>query len=139
VRSRYSGKPRQQALFSAELEPSAGPNAPVTVRQGLARVQFPNQDGSRLVAVGPNVLSVHMLRPYTGWDEEFRGQIEDAIAAFATTVGDAVKLPRFGGSCAILMIGGRDRSAGMRVISRRPRSAHAGGADRIWRGRTSSA
>lgn len=48
-----------------------------------------SEDGKRIVGIGPDVLSVHMLRPYqqraaggqVGW-EEFRGRIDDALDAY---------------------------------------------------------
>lgn len=57
-------------------------------RERLPRVQFVSANGTRLVGVGPGILSVHMLRPYqagppetAGWDE-FRRRISAALDAY---------------------------------------------------------
>jgi uncharacterized protein (TIGR04255 family) len=39
------------------------------------------EKGTRIVGVGPDQLSIHMLRPYTGWDT-FRPRIHQALAAY---------------------------------------------------------
>jgi uncharacterized protein (TIGR04255 family) len=87
LRGAYPGKPRQQNLVQAALvaQPGLGPN--VQVREGLAKVQLVTEDGTRLVAIGPDVLSVHVLRPYqrdsgaSGWDE-FRPRIVEALSRY---------------------------------------------------------
>lgn len=87
LREAYRGKPREERHFEASLLAAAGAAAGVSVRQGLGRVQLVSEDGTRIVAIGPDVLSVHMLRPYQsagaerGWDE-FRPRIEAALNAY---------------------------------------------------------
>ena len=66
--SEYTGKPRSQEVVQAELDRET---SALRVSQAVARVQLPSADGTRMVAVGPRVLSVHVLKPYPGW-EEFR-------------------------------------------------------------------
>ena len=45
------------------LHVQEGNPANVQYGEGLAKVQLLTKDGTRLVGVGPDVLSVHMLRP----------------------------------------------------------------------------
>ena len=84
----YPGPPREHR--TAELIPAAsgGPVGGVTARQGLSRVHLVTADARRLVGVGKDVLSIHLLRPYRtdgeslrGW-EEFRDRIETALDAY---------------------------------------------------------
>jgi uncharacterized protein (TIGR04255 family) len=83
IKALYAGKPREQQLMEAGFQ--WGPQRTdsfMSLRQGLARVQFPTDDGRRLVAVGHDVMSVHVLRPYPGWDEDFRPRIAEVLAAY---------------------------------------------------------
>jgi uncharacterized protein (TIGR04255 family) len=82
IKDQYRGKPHQQNSIEAELE--AQPNlsdSVLTVKHGFAKVQFPTEDGRRMVAIGPNALSIHTLRPYEGWNE-FYGRIEQAFQSY---------------------------------------------------------
>lgn len=82
VKGSYAGKPRQQNLVEAEFQINPQPENPaITVKQGFTKIQFPNTDDQRLVAVGPDTLSVHILRPYLGW-EEFEIRIKEALQAY---------------------------------------------------------
>lgn len=89
VREAYPGKPRQQNVVEAALQTQAGRPPNVMFREGLAKVQLVTEAGTRMVGVGQDVLSVHMLRPYqdsetsetSGWDE-FRPRIEAALKAY---------------------------------------------------------
>lgn len=59
------------------------------LNEGLARVHLLNDDGTRMIGVGPGVLSAHMLRPYhspvlsnaSGWGE-FRTRLEHALKVY---------------------------------------------------------
>ena len=85
----YPGKPRQQKVFEAKLEAQGGRPPSMTYGEGLAKVQLVTEDGTRMVGVGHDVLSVHMLRPYqqpnapeqSGWDE-FRPRVARALEAY---------------------------------------------------------
>ena len=87
LREAYRGKPRQQNVVQASLVAQQGQAPNFAVREGLGKVQLVTDDASRLVAIGPDVLSVHMLRPYqrdeegSGWDE-FRPRIVEALSAY---------------------------------------------------------
>ncbi len=85
----YSGKPREQKAMQVGLHVKEGKPANLQYDEGLAKVQLPTRDGTRLVGVGPDVLSVHMLCPYQdsssteggGW-EEFAPRIAAALEAY---------------------------------------------------------
>jgi uncharacterized protein (TIGR04255 family) len=70
VKDSYTGEPRQQNLIATEIQPGHEPtNSEIKVRQEMIKLLIPSSDNQRLVGVGPDVLSVHVLRPYKGWDE----------------------------------------------------------------------
>ncbi len=79
----YSGKPQEQRALGLEWNAQ---ERQMSYNEGLARVQLATEDGTRRVGVGPDVLSVHMLRPYhdpnrpktSGWGE-FRKRIKQAL------------------------------------------------------------
>ena len=85
----YAGKPRQQNFVEVGLEAQGGKPSNLRYGEGLSRVQLVTDDGSRMVGVGPDVLSIHMMAPYqnpkvpnaSGW-EEFKSRIEDALSAY---------------------------------------------------------
>lgn len=87
LRDAYPGKPRQQNVVQASLVAQQDQAPNFAVREGLGKVQLVTDDASRLVAIGPDVLSVHMLRPYqrdeegSGWDE-FRPRIVEALSSY---------------------------------------------------------
>ena len=74
----YPGKPRQQMAVETTWSALEDQPAKMMFRHGLAKVQLRTEDGRRIVGVGPDALSVHMLRPYQdpagcdegeGWEE----------------------------------------------------------------------
>ena len=89
--SDYTGKPRQQRVVDVGFEMKHGDVSGLRSRDELARVQLVTENERRIVGVGPDVLSVHMLRPYqdvtdplySGW-QEFRSRIENALTAYWT-------------------------------------------------------
>lgn len=89
VKSSYPGKPRPQHRFAAELRPQpAGSGSQLSMRQEQIKVIFPSTDELRLLGLGKNVLSVHMLCPYPGW-EEFRKCIYEALQAYVNAASPA--------------------------------------------------
>lgn len=78
----YSGQPRQQQIVQQSFVMGIVGTGPIQqTQQTLGKVQFPSEDGKRLVAVGPNLLSIHSLRPYDGWSNMFP-RIERALEAY---------------------------------------------------------
>ena len=86
----YPSKPRKQILARVSVERTEGKATRVRY-QDVDKVQFHTEDGTRLVGVGEDTLSVHMLRPYQssergergGW-EEFRCRTTAALQAYRT-------------------------------------------------------
>ncbi len=89
----YGGKPQEQRVVGIALNQQGEQPANLNLNEGLARVQLLNEDGNRMVAIGQNVLSVHMLRPYHdpnredggGW-QEFKARINEALGAYWNVV-----------------------------------------------------
>ena len=85
----YPGTPREQKRFDVELDVRQGKPLDLRYGEGLVSVQLVTRDGKRMLGVGRDVLSVHMLRPYQtpdagrsgGWDE-FRPRISRALDAY---------------------------------------------------------
>lgn len=80
VRDLYTGEPSEKNSIATEFKFSRmqAVNPEVTVVQDLPKFLFPCADGTKLVGVGPDALSIHSLRPYEGWDE-FSKRIEQAF------------------------------------------------------------
>ena len=85
----YAGKPKEQKLVEVGLETQAGKPPNLRYGEGLAKVQLVTEDNKRMIGIGPDVLSIHILRPYqrntdsehVGW-EEFYPRIIRAIEAY---------------------------------------------------------
>ena len=85
----YSGKPQQQKFVDVSLDAQKGKPPKLSYGEGLAKVQLFTEDGKRIIAVGQDVLSIHMLRPYqdpqrpdhSGWDE-FQDRIKQALDVY---------------------------------------------------------
>jgi len=88
-RAVYGGKPRTQNVVAANVVAGPAPAPPsLAVVQGLAKLQFPDVEGKRLVSIAPELLSVHVLKRYGGW-EDFYKRISDAIAAYQAILAPA--------------------------------------------------
>ncbi|MFN6540064.1 MAG: TIGR04255 family protein [Nostoc sp. EkiNYC01] len=82
IRDFYPGEPRQQNLIAAEIIAGKMPaNPEVTTRTSVTKLLFSSVDAKRLVGVGSDLLSVHSLRPYEGW-EDFNKRIDQAFQAY---------------------------------------------------------
>lgn len=83
----YPGPPRQQRTTELTVEGDGASPGGATIRQGISRVHLATADARRLVGVGKDLLSVHLLRPYQpdeqsgGWNE-FRRRITEAVRAY---------------------------------------------------------
>lgn len=84
----YPGPPRDQKVLDVTVAPPGAPSPSVDYREGTPRVQLVTANARRLVGIGRNALTIHILRPYRGdgaslrgW-EEFRNRIETALDAY---------------------------------------------------------
>ena len=85
----YSGKPQEQKSVDVSLDAQQGKPPKLSYSEGLTKVQLFTGDRRRIVAVGQDVLSIHMLRPYqdpkqpdnSGWDE-FQERIKKALDVY---------------------------------------------------------
>lgn len=85
----YPGKPRHQESIEFGVQFRGGSPQNFQFGEGPKKVQLITENEKRIVGIGRDVLSVHMLRPYqdphdsdkTGWDE-FRPRISRALSAY---------------------------------------------------------
>lgn len=88
LKEEYSGKPQGRKVVGVSLNAEQGQQAKLSYSEEL-KVQLVTQDDKRMVAIGQDVLSIHMLRPYqgpqrpdhSGWDE-FQDRIKKALAVY---------------------------------------------------------
>jgi len=71
----------QQNVMEMSMEAKGGEVVTPTVKGGIARMQFHSEDKLRQMGVGPDLLSVHVLRPYPGL-EVFRQLIDRAFRVY---------------------------------------------------------
>jgi uncharacterized protein (TIGR04255 family) len=81
IKTSYPGKPREQRARQTSFREVEGGPAQVFVHDAVARVHLINDTGSESVSVGPNVLSVHQLKPYKGWTA-FKPRVLEALHAY---------------------------------------------------------
>ncbi len=100
----YGGSSREQRAVQIEPVVQHGKRSELQLAEGLQRVQLLTPSGQRIVGVGPDVLSVHMLRPYSrgtdpnssgGW-KEFKYRIQNALSSYAEVVGNERNVERVG-------------------------------------------
>lgn len=85
----YAGRPQEQKVVQVGLETQDDKPPNLRYGEGLAKVQLVTEDGNRMIGVGPDVLSIHILRPYQstigsqsgGW-AEFYPRIQAAVEAY---------------------------------------------------------
>lgn len=80
IQEEYSGVPRQQNIRTMIAGPQAA-QPTIAFQNELLRIQLVSTDGTRLVSIGKNILSVSVLRPYEGW-LLFKPRIERALNAY---------------------------------------------------------
>ena len=90
ITDEYDGNPRELRIFETTLKPASDSNAPeIQHREDFGKLMLVNNDGTRMVGIGRDVMSVHMLRPYqnpalpeiSGWDE-FQPRIKNALETY---------------------------------------------------------
>lgn len=86
IRDAYSGKPRTQRILETVMQAVAGQAPAFNVQQGVGGIQLVDADAKRLLGLKPDVLSVHVLRPYEGW-EKFRPRVDAAVRAYREVSG----------------------------------------------------
>jgi uncharacterized protein (TIGR04255 family) len=89
IKTAYPGKARQQNLVAAELGYSPQLNEPgITLKQGLTKYLFPSSDEKKMIGLAPDILSIHVLRPYDGW-VDFQQRIKESLAAYVEVTKDS--------------------------------------------------
>ena len=88
LENKYPGKPRDQKAVEIGLDIQEGSTPNMKYNEGLARVQLLSRDERKIVGVGPNTVTIHILKPYqdpnsgTGGWQDFKSRISDALAAY---------------------------------------------------------
>lgn len=72
VKSRFSGKPLEVPTKIADF---------VKPQESPSRFRFPKDDDKSFIAIGQNILSVNVFRPYCGW-EAFKPEIDFALEQY---------------------------------------------------------
>jgi uncharacterized protein (TIGR04255 family) len=87
IRKDYPSKPEFQPLPPSEPTVEGKPaGVQVAFRGQSGKILFRNDTRTHLVGLASNLLSVHVLSPYPGW-ESFRPKIVQAIDAYIAAVG----------------------------------------------------
>jgi uncharacterized protein (TIGR04255 family) len=77
--------PDRKSVKAVQTKFTAGPEG---VQQEITQtdlIQFASKEGNKLIRVGQNVISVHEINQYSGWDQFFP-QIDRAVAAYRDIV-----------------------------------------------------
>lgn len=81
LKTRYSAPPVQLLSAGVQVTPEPASQS-VTIATGDMRTRLSSPDGRGLVTIAENLLAVHDLPPYSGW-EKFQAEIEGAFDAYA--------------------------------------------------------
>ncbi len=89
----YAGEQKERRVLEVKSQVQEGIPSSLRSNDELTRIHLPTKSGKRLIGVGPDVLSVHMLRPYQnpdkpacgGW-EEFSCRIRQALGMYYEVV-----------------------------------------------------
>ncbi len=80
----YSAKPREQNTLEPDISLPIDPEQEASFKFKQARrVQLRSNDDKRYISLGADVISIHIVRPYSSW-EDFSNQISTALAAYET-------------------------------------------------------
>lgn len=85
----YSAPSRQQYVQTIAANQAKG-QPDFALSNTLFRVHLPRKDGKALLSIGANVLGVIVLKPYLGWDEDFRARIVNALNIYTKVTGQKV-------------------------------------------------
>jgi len=78
IKQTYDGIPRAVLTLVGGFQGGVVAGGDLTSTE---RVQLPNEDQSRLVTVGQNLLSINILPPYAGWID-FQSRVHDVLPRF---------------------------------------------------------
>jgi len=68
----------------SSIETTVDPNEHKVVQQALPKMQFVNQEGTAVIHVGPDNLTIHQLPPYDSW-EHFKSHILKYLSVYRGT------------------------------------------------------
>lgn len=88
VKDEYDGEPRTEQAISVNAHQQARTFTTRAVA-GVGRVFLTRTSDPGLLALAPSVMSVHVLRPYAGW-EDFRPRVVSAVEAHRKLAADVL-------------------------------------------------
>src|SRR3954468_17976213 len=71
LKGTYPEKPRLQQVMETQVQGGPDINLSLQHRMTGQRVELLAENGTRMVGLAQDRLTIHMLRPYTGWEEQF--------------------------------------------------------------------
>lgn len=85
----YGAQPQEQRVLQATLKTSEDGSPEMQAHEEIAKLMLINGDGTRMIGVGRDIVSVHMMEPYqtpnspekSGW-KEFQPRIKQALNAY---------------------------------------------------------
>lgn len=86
IRSEYGAEPKY--LTEANFELNQGLTPSVRLGSGAINTLYATESGDRRLVAGQDVLSVHTLKPYEGW-EQFGPRISRGLAAYVAAADPA--------------------------------------------------
>lgn len=84
LRRLYAGEARQEQQVQVQANFKDG-DATAAAKTAPGRLLMPTPENTALVGLGLNLLSVHVLKPYPGWDA-FEHRIKEAVAIVLDTI-----------------------------------------------------
>ena len=85
LQAEYPATPRELNILETDITLPIGPeNEPSFKFQQARRVQLRSNDDKRFVSLGSDVISIHIVRPYSSW-EVFSNQIRTVLNAYEVT------------------------------------------------------
>jgi uncharacterized protein (TIGR04255 family) len=96
LRDEYPAEPQVRSVMQADLsQEGAGPTTGFELRTGPQQMVFGAQEGSRLLIVGAEDVSVHGLPPYEGW-ESLEARLFSAVARIKDLIPDGTEVEQIG-------------------------------------------
>ncbi len=81
LRDEYPGPTRTQGIQSITIDGQT-----TSLLQQIARYQLLGTDQTKFISVGQNAVSINVLKPYLGWDEDFKARIERVFFALCKVI-----------------------------------------------------
>lgn len=81
LRVRYPAMPAQQQILQANLTPSTGDDGPSLNVNPTERIVFADSENLSRLSIGPQIIAVHRVRPYIGFEQDMLPRSQQGIEA----------------------------------------------------------